>query len=150
MPIANVIFVIFGTLVSIGAGALAIQSHRFRQSGVKAVGIVRGRKVETSPEPGGGTMSAVTVTVEFEDNSGSKRQSTTPVITGTSICWKSGPEFNVKRIGMPDFAIGDAVTIIYDPDQPEHMRVDSWVERWLWVLVMSIMGVAFIGVGLMI
>src|SRR5438128_2282944 len=116
--LANVIFLGAGALLSLGAVALATREVRFRQRAARAIGVIRERYVESGPDSDGGTRAAVTVTVEFQDGTGAKRQATSPVVTGTSLNWRRSPGSEVKRFGPPDYAVGDAVPILYDPERP--------------------------------
>lgn len=44
------------------------------------------------------------------------------------------------------YAVDEAVTVLYDPERPAYVRIDSpttaWVD-WLWTLVSAVLGVAF-------
>lgn len=40
-----------------------------------------------------------------------------------------------------DHAVGDTVSIIYDPDDPAHGRVDTFEHRWVFPLFIAGMGV---------
>jgi hypothetical protein len=148
--LANVIFLGAGAILSLGAVALATREIRFRRRAARAIGVIRERHVESGPDPEGGSRTTVTVTVEFVDGTGIKKQATTPVVTGTSLTWRRrcGTEF--KLFGPPEYAVGDSVPILYDPERSEEIRVDTWMNRWLWVLVIGIMGTSFLCAGLML
>lgn len=53
----------------------------------------------------------------------------------------------------PDYQAGDAVTILYDPDQPNNARIksaSSTVLMWLLPGITGILGLAFLGAALMV
>src|SRR5262245_1406287 len=127
--LAMAIFLVASGTLSLGAVALAVRESRFRQRAAPALGVIRARHVGSAPN----SCGAVTVTVEFEDVTGATRRATAPVVTGTRLAWRrrGGPE--VKLLGPPDYPVGDSLPILYDPERPENVRVDTWLDRWLWV-----------------
>lgn len=52
----------------------------------------------------------------------------------------------------PAFTVGDKVTVLYNPDKPGDAQIDSFVERWLFLLIFGGLGAVFalIGWGLLI
>ena len=49
----------------------------------------------------------------------------------------------------PDYAVGEAVPVLYDPAAPERdPRIESLSEVWTPVIVLALMGLIFGGVGL--
>jgi hypothetical protein len=57
----------------------------------------------------------------------------------------SAPQF--KIFGLPDYHIGDPAPILYVPERPETIRIDTWVDRWFSVLVLGMVGVGFFATG---
>lgn len=148
--LAAVIFLVAGAASSVSAVALARREVRFRRRAARAAGVIRERKVDSVPNPDGGTSQLVTVTVEFDDATGTRVCATAPVVTGTSLSWRPRAAAERRLFGPPDYAVGDVVPLWYDPDRPENIRIDSWLNRWFGVLVMGILGVGFTIVGLVI
>lgn len=47
----------------------------------------------------------------------------------------------------PAYAIGEQVTILYDPSNPEEATIDTFTGRWLMALIFGIIGVVDLSVG---
>jgi Protein of unknown function (DUF3592) len=150
LTLANLIFLLAGMLFVSGAIALAVREIRLQQRGAQAIGVICDRHVTSGRDSDCGSLTCVTVTVEYEDCLGTKQRATAPVVTGGGLGWKRGGGPEVKLFGPPDYAVGDSVAILYDPEQPEEIQVDTWMNRWLWALVMGVMAAAFLGAGLVL
>jgi hypothetical protein len=46
-----------------------------------------------------------------------------------------------------DYKIGERVEVLVDPENPEEVLVNSFIEKWLVALILGIMGLAFSGFG---
>jgi Protein of unknown function (DUF3592) len=144
--VAALIFLGAGGLLTFGALALAWREAAFRNRGTRTFGVVRDRRV--SPGSGADSGEAVTITVEYEDATGTRRLASTPIITG-GVSWGRGPGPATKVIGPPDCEIDDEVPILYDAEHPEKIRVDTAVNRWFGPVLMGVMGVVFLAFGLL-
>jgi hypothetical protein len=118
-------FSVPGALLLLGALPITLLTLRFRQRASKAVGTVIDAKRE-------GTWPAITV--EFEDQTGTKRQ-------GTSLL--------AKRIGRRFYEVGDRVPILYIPERPSVICIDSLWELWFWPLSLAFSGVLLLVVVLL-
>jgi hypothetical protein len=47
----------------------------------------------------------------------------------------------------PAFRVGDKVAVLYNPDKPGDAQIDSFVERWLFLLVFGGLGAVFASIG---
>ena len=148
--LAHVIFLIAGSIFALGAAALARHEFRFLRRAAQAAAIIRNRHVKSGLDADGGSLNTLTVTVEFEDQTGVQQRATVPVVTGGGLSWQSPNGREVRLLGPPDYAIGDSVAILYDPEQPAEIQVNSWMNRWLWTVVMGVMGITFLCAGLML
>jgi uncharacterized protein DUF3592 len=125
-----------------GAGFLALgffyvtRMLRLGKRGVRTVGIIRERK-ESPRSEGGSTLN---VTVDFEDHAGTRRQVTTPVITGGISFGRSGRNYE----------IGDQVPIVYDPQRPTELRINTFLNTWLGPIVVITMGLIFVTASVLI
>jgi Protein of unknown function (DUF3592) len=146
---AVALFTGVGGISCLAAVALAVHQMRFRRRAVRSVGLVRERQVKSSPDPDGGSMQLVTVTVEYEDETGTRHQASSPIVSG-GISWGRPGQPRAGGIGPPDCAVGDRVAILYDPDHPEGIRIDTAINRWFGVVVMAVVGAGLLAVGLMI
>jgi hypothetical protein len=148
--LAHLIFPIAGSIIALGAAALALREFRFLRRAAQAAAIIRNRHVKSGLDSDGGSLTTLTVTVEFEDQSGAQQQATVPVVAGSSLAWRSRNGREVRLFGPPDYAVGDSVAILYDPEQPEQIQVNTWMNRWLWTVVMGVMVITFLCAGLML
>jgi len=146
---AVVLFTGVGGISCLAAVALAVRQLRFGRRAVRSVGLVRERQVKSSPDPDGGSMQLVTVTVEYEDEKGIRHQASSPIVSG-GISWGRPGRPRTGGIGPPDCAAGDRVPILYDPDHPEDIRIDTAINRWFGVVVMGVVGAGLLTMGLVI
>ena len=47
----------------------------------------------------------------------------------------------------PEYAVGERVTVVYDPDRPGKAHIDSWANRYLGPVICGGLGVVFTGIG---
>jgi Protein of unknown function (DUF3592) len=125
-----------------GSGCLAlglwyvVRLLRLRQRGVRTVGVIRERT--QSPRPDGG--STLRVTIEFLDSAQIKRQAAAGVTTGGISFGSAGSKFE----------IGDQVPIIYDPAEPNELRIDTFLNSWFGPMVVVAIGLTFLTVSALI
>ncbi len=145
-----------GGVLFLGATTLALRTLRFRQRASRALGVIieakqgewkraaierhrsEGRKVsEIRRDPVASDPPAPeslwSVTVEFEDAAGAKRQGTTEAGSGRT-----------------SHKVGDRLPILYDPERPSVIRMDSFGGLWGGPLLIGILGAAFLIVGLLL
>ncbi len=60
------------------------------------------------------------------------------VVNGTTYEHRSG-----LYSSPPAFAVGDSVTVLYDPNKPEDSRLDSYRAEWLVAFILGVVGLAF-------
>ena len=122
-----IFLLVFGTIAVIMLLVAAISSYdAYTRSGIeeRAPGLV----VDTVEEPGGENMLYSYPVVEFTDRDG--RSHTVKVPEGSS---------------PPQWAAGDAVTVLYDPGHPADARIDSWSSTLLLWLLPGVTGIVGIG-----
>src|SRR2546425_4336344 len=160
------VFLGVGAVLCLGAFALALKTHRFRQRAARAVGTIIeskrggiGAAVEREREKGrkildldpvatsypGATEISWTITVAFDDATGARRQGTTEVarrfgLSFTQLHWRRLS----KRFGRRFYEVGDQVPILYDPESPSVIRIDSFMEQWFGPLVLGALGAGFL------
>jgi hypothetical protein len=50
----------------------------------------------------------------------------------------------------PAYRVGDSVRVFYDPANPQKARLDSWLSRWFGATILTILGVVFLFVGVVL
>jgi hypothetical protein len=86
--------------------------------------------------------------VRLRKVNGRKRQANyAPVFAFTDA---AGHSFTVNSHSVsnpPSYSIGDTVPVLYQPDDPQHATIDSFVELWLWALIGGSIGALFTGLS---
>jgi len=47
----------------------------------------------------------------------------------------------------PAFAVGEPVSVLYDPAEPEQARIDSFFQLWFAALILGVIGLVFAAIG---
>lgn len=115
--IGAIIFVTGFLPLSLGVW-LYLEAQDFAASATRTKGTVT-ELVPSASNDDGTTYSAV---FEFEDSTGSTRK-------GTSS-WSSNP---------PAHAIGESVTVLYDPADPSDARLEQSATSWLLPIILGVM-----------
>ena len=71
------------------------------------------------------------------------------------VSWKDGHGVphritNAVASSPPAYDVGEHVEVIYQPNDPENARIDSFAESWLLPLVLGVFGTVFLGFALAI
>jgi hypothetical protein len=132
-------FLVPGVLICLGDFVLHFKEFRFRQGAAKAVGVIRERNELESGVAD--AMPHIVITVEFEDSAGTTRTASVAAVRG-------GIRFS--RSGRRDYEIGDSLPIVYDIERPWVIRIDTFLNLWLWPLVLGMVGAGFVGVSLLV
>lgn len=123
----KLLWLIGGVFFLVGLGMLAgcffswRSTAEFTAHAVHAEGTVADQAYRSSSK--GGTYSPV---VEFTDQQGQKIHFTGSI--GSS---------------SPAYARGDKVSVLYDPANPEHAHIDSFMENWFGPLLLGGLGSVF-------
>jgi hypothetical protein len=119
-------------LLLAGLGLLAGSAHTYRQQAAfvdasqKAAGVVIGNYWRENRIQGGGeTPGAWAPVVRYEDARGN-------LITFTS---------EIGNYPSPDYAIGEEVEVLYDPDDPRHAEIGDFMTLWLIPVVLFGIGI---------
>lgn len=113
-------------------GAIAVTQQRFRTHALHARGVVvdhRFSRSDSSDSGSGGTYCPI---VHFTAADG--RQ----IEFAGGVCSQPRAEH-----------VGDAVAVLYRQDDPHDARIDSFLTRWLAVLVVGGLGGVFLAIGLL-
>ncbi len=149
---ATLAFLTFGVACMALGFVLAVRALRFQQRAAQAVAIIsqakrggiqphidragkEGRKFLTElPPPEPGQPEPWIIRVEFEDLMGTKRQATALVS---------------KPSAGRAYEVGEQVSILYDPECPWDIRIDTSL-NWFGPFLLGIFGVAFLAAALVL
>lgn len=70
-----------------------------------------------------------------------------PVFRFTTLSGQSIEASENIYSNPPGYRVGQNVDILYDPEQPNHARISKWTSLYFAPLLLSGMGIVFIGVG---
>jgi hypothetical protein len=123
--ILKVLFLLIGLATLCGAAALLLHTRQFIAGAVSAPGVV----TELVPHDSGSSTTWAPV-VRYNAANGEPAQFT----SSTS----SSP---------PAFRVGEAVAVLYRPDDPGTAKIDSFFSLWGGALILGILGAVFAAVG---
>lgn len=127
---ANMILVVFGgsgVLLGGIAVVLYFRTRRFIEGASRVPAVVVAHEEERAKGPNDRWTNFYYPIIEFRDLKGVQRRITSSI--GSSA---------------KPYRDGAAVTVLYDPADPEKIKMESFRELWLMPLVLSGMGVIFI------
>lgn len=120
----SVLWVFVGGLAFVAAGGVGMyQDRRLHTTGKRVPGIVVDHHWESSGKDGGRSCFPV---VEFR------------TVDGRVVRAKT------RVGGSPIAGVGEQVPVLYAPDNPENLRIDTWAGRATWMSVVAIV----LGLGL--
>jgi hypothetical protein len=70
-----------------------------------------------------------------------------PIVSFTTAAGNSVViESKTSRTG--GFRVGQSVSVLYNPDNPNDMQIDVWWSRWGMVILAAVLAAFFLGIGL--
>jgi hypothetical protein len=70
-----------------------------------------------------------------------------PVFQFTTLSGQSIEVSESLYSNPPGYSVGQSVDILYDPEKPSHARISKWSSLYFAPLLLSGMGIVFLGVG---
>ncbi len=125
----GVIFAIAGFGMLILSGFLFVSSQKFVRNSIAASGTVTGLARQTNTNHGT-TSYTYSPEVSFTDKNGNEHS----FVSNTS----SNP---------PAYRAGDIIKILYNPQNSQDAKIDSFFELWGGVMIFSLLGIVFFLVG---
>jgi len=125
----GILFSVAGLAICTLAASLLIETLHFRTNALSTAGIVTQLQQSTTGRPGNSSTDYATV-VEFYDRS--HRLHTYTSSTGSS---------------PPSYAVGQRVSIMYDPANPSSARIDNFGDMWLSSVLLGSLGLPIVTVG---
>lgn len=112
--------------------------------GVAAYFVYSNRQFEQRARPVQGTVVDFQSYVSTNDNSSTTMYKPVfeYVFNGKTYTYVS-----TTSSSSPEFEVGEKVNILVNPQNPEDVLVDSFLEKWLISLILGIMGTFFTGMG---
>ncbi|MEQ9591045.1 MAG: DUF3592 domain-containing protein [Cyclobacteriaceae bacterium] len=129
--VVGVSFMVIGLILLAMAGYIARSNYQFAQHAISTKGIVVGFDSYDSSDDDGGSTTMYSPVYEYEFNGVKYTYLST---TGSSSI---------------DYDIGVEVEILVDPDHPTEVLVESFMEQWLAVSILTFLGLMFTGLGFM-
>jgi len=127
----GVIFFLVGAGLLVGDYFMIKGNVSFLANSVKTEGkVINILKIESSSSNSKGSYN-YSPEVSFTDN------------TGQEVTFKSS-----LSTSMPTYKIGEKVNVIYNKDNPQEARINTFFQLWFGVLILSFMGTIFFLVGL--
>ncbi len=123
-PLAAPIFFFVGLLAIVWAVLAFRSQQRFLGSALRAKGVIQSLNVER--------MKGSTVyfpVIRFTTAAGA-------TIVAASKSGRSG-----------GYSTGQTVSVLYDPNQPDHLEMDAFWSRWLFVIVAAFLALLAFGIG---
>lgn len=117
----------------------------FLRRAERAEGVVVEARL-TRPAGCGDTCDVWTLTVEYEDATGVKRQGLIDVARARPLSLRPGQVVArpVLVIGSREYEVGDRVPVRYDPRCPSFVVIGSVTETWAGLLVVDAVAVVFV------
>ncbi|HTL51092.1 MAG TPA: DUF3592 domain-containing protein, partial [Planctomycetota bacterium] len=122
------VFALIGALSLLGGSYWFWHTRAFLQSAVTAPGVV----------------------VEMVASHGSKSTTYAPVYTFTDAQGGSHKIRSHTSSSPPSYEVGEAVTVYYDPNNPEDTLLDGWFDLWGGATILGGLGAVFFAVGLLV
>jgi hypothetical protein len=128
---------IFGIFLVVGLGLLAgglysvWQTRRFLRTVVEAPGVVTDNVRRESPNSGRDVSWLFYPRFSFQTSDGQ----------GIAVISNTGS-------AQPVYSEGEAVTVLFDPRQPDHASVKSFTDLWRHSIILCGMGAVFLSVGI--
>ncbi len=127
------VFMGVGVLMFLGGLYLFYDAVAFAQRAESAVGEVINVEQHTSRDSEGDLSITYTPTFRYTDATGQVRE--------------GAPSMSSSEY---DYGIGEQEDILYDPDDPTDVRVDSFWSLYLMAIMLVIFGVVFGGAGYLV
>ncbi len=126
MPqVAAPVFMGLGILAVVWAGLAFRSQRRFLRKSRRATGVVQSVKVERTQRMGTFYVPVI--------------QFTTAAGVTVSATSKSGQGRG--------YVIGQSISVLYDPDDPQNLEIDAFWSRWLVVIAAVFFALVFFGIG---
>lgn len=122
----GLIFALIGTAMTVGTYFVFSSMNELASEGLRAEGTVIDLRYQSDDE-GSGSYAP---TVEFRDENGQRQV-----------------YYSSTGSNPPSYDRGEQVEIIYQPGTPERAMIDSFSDRWMLPLIMSVFALVFGGVG---
>jgi hypothetical protein len=120
-------FLAIGVVIAIAGVFSYVSTRRFIDRAARAAGTVV-RVLEEADSGDGGTLFRPVV--QFR------------TLAGAMVEFRSN--FRSKPAG---YRLGDAVTVLYEPDAPDRAEIESFMTLWFLTLICGLLGTIFLGAG---
>jgi hypothetical protein len=126
VPAFGLIFVVVGAVLGVGALFALVRTRRFLAQAYEAAAEVVGlqQRLGTNQE------RAYYPVLRYRTQGGTTHE----VVSSVG----SNP---------PRYQEGDRLSVLYDPENPENMRIHSFLNVWAFPLILGVTCVIFLGVG---
>ena len=125
MKIGNIIFLIAGICILIGAIFVGINTQSFIESATVANGKVINFNVKNSTD--GTTYAPV---VEFVTSEGEKIEFTSSVSSSSK-----------------GYSLGESITVLYEENKPYTAKINSFYTLWSATMILAVLGIIFSAIG---
>ena len=124
-------FMVIGIILLSIAGYITYSNYQFAKHAIPTKGRVAGFDSYESSDDDGGSTTMYSPVYEYTFNGA---RYTHPSSTGSSSI---------------DYELDQEVEILVDPDNPSKVLVESFMEQWLAVSILTFLGLMFTGLGYM-